>query len=115
MDLLTLLASVQVAKKKWLKNSIHFQKSVDPQFPFISETEDPIGAQIWANDVALRVKIVQTLNELESFAMYFATDLADESVAFPPTAQSFCQICERYQLFIGAYRQPNSVRLYPNV
>jgi hypothetical protein len=92
-----------------------FPKSVDPQFPFISEAEDPLGAQIWATDVALRVKIIQTLNELESFAMYFANDLADESVAFTPTGLGFCQICEYYRLFIGVYRQPDKVKLYQNL
>lgn len=90
-------------------------KNVDPDFPFITQQEDPMGANIWTNNVDFRVKVIQTLNELESFAMYFASDLADESVAFTPTAQSFCQTCEYYRLFIGAYRQADKIKLYQNL
>lgn len=90
-------------------------QNINPEFPFIPQQEDPTGAQIWSNDVDLRTKIVQTLNELESFAMYFANDLADESIAFTPTGLSFCQICEFYRLFIGVYRQPDKVKLYQNI
>jgi hypothetical protein len=47
--------------------------------------------------------------------MYFASDLADESVAFTPTALTFCQMCEYFRLFIGVYRQPDKVKLYQNL
>ena len=88
---------------------------IDPTFPMISKEADPLGAQIWVNEIELRIKIVQMLNELESFAMYFASDLADESVAFTPTAVSFCQTCEYYRFFIGVYRQPDKMKLYQNL
>ena len=90
-------------------------QNVHPEFPFIPQEQDPVGAQIWTNEVELRTKIVQTLNELESFAMYFANDLADESIAFTPAGLSFCQICEYYRLFIGVHRQPDKIKLYQNV
>lgn len=89
--------------------------NTDPQFPVIPQKADPVGVHIWLSDVTLRTSIVQALNELESFAMYFANDLADESVAFIPAGQSFCCICEYYRLFIGVYRQPDKVKLYQNL
>lgn len=89
--------------------------NVDPEFPMLPQEADPVGVQLWLSDPDLRAKIVNTLNELESFAMYFATDLADESVAFTPTAQTYCQACEFYRLFIGVYRQPEKVKLYQNL
>jgi hypothetical protein len=46
--------------------------------------------------------------------MYFANDLADESVAFTPAGLSFCQTCQYYRLFIGAYRQAE-IKLYQNL
>ncbi|HEX7470925.1 MAG TPA: hypothetical protein VF437_09390, partial [Verrucomicrobiae bacterium] len=58
---------------------------------------------------------IHALNELESFAMYFASDLADEHVAFTPAALSFCQTCDYYRLFIGAYRRNEAVKLYQNL
>jgi hypothetical protein len=89
--------------------------NTDPQFPVIPQQADPVGVKIWFSEVDLRTSIVQALNELESFAMYFANDLADESVAFIPAGQSFCHICEYYRLFIGVYRQPDKVKLYQNL
>ena len=90
-------------------------QNIDPDFPVIPNEVDPMGCQIWTTNVDLRVRIVHALNEVESFAMYFASDLADESVAFTPAAQSFCCTCEYYRLFIGMYRRPESVRLYQNL
>ncbi len=89
--------------------------NIDQDFPFIPQEVDPVGAQIWMNDKDLRTRIVHALNELESFAMYFASDLADECVAFTPTAQSFCTNCEYFRLFIGVFRRPENVRLYQNL
>ena len=104
----------QISKELAAKGYFSAVKA-NPDFPFVPVAPNDPFAKIWNTHEDLRTKAVHAMNELESFAMYFATDLADESVAFPPTAQSFCQICERYQLFIGAYRQPDSVRLYPNL
>ena len=88
---------------------------IDPSFPTISKEQDPLGVQIWMNNPALRVKIRDALNELESLAMYFACDLADEEVAFTPIGQSFCNNCEACATFIGVFRQKDKVKLYQNV
>jgi hypothetical protein len=87
---------------------------VDANFPMIAPNLDPRGSVIW-DDQPIRVQIIQALNELESFAMYFASDLADEEAAFPPTAQTMCSLCERYRFFIGAFRPIEGVKLYQNL
>lgn len=97
------------------KRGYKLPSDVDRSFPFISAAQDPIGAKVWNEEKELKLKIVHALNELESFAMYFACDLADECVAFTPTAQSFCNNCEYFRLFIGVYRQPENVLLYQNL
>ncbi len=89
-------------------------QNVDPNFPFIPQAQDPLGAQIWATDLSLQTRIIHALNELESFAMYFANDLADENIAFAPAGLSFCQICQYYRLFIGAHRK-SEIKLYQNI
>ena len=55
------------------------------------------------------------MNELESFAMYFASDLADEEIAFTPTGQTFCLNCEYFAGFVGIFRQEQNVKLYQNL
>jgi hypothetical protein len=84
-------------------------------FPFITKDVDPKGAEIWVKHEDLRIEIIHALNELESFAMYFALDLADEQAAFPPAAQTLCTICEYYRFFIGAFREDERVKLYQNL
>jgi hypothetical protein len=61
------------------------------------------------------MKIINALNEFESFAMYFACELADEEVAFTPTAQTFCRNCEEFATFIGVFRQNQNMKLYQNL
>jgi hypothetical protein len=90
-------------------------KAVDPDFPLIFDEADTFGSEVWTKTPELRMKIIQGLNELESFAMYFASDLADESVAFVPTGLSFCEVCEVCRYFIGRHRPPEYVRLYQNL
>jgi hypothetical protein len=89
----------------------------DPDFPFIPKEMDLKGVEIWSNQIDLRTEIVHALNELESFAMYFTLDLADEQAAFPPAAQTICGCCEYYRLFIGSFRSdsPDRVKLYQNL
>jgi hypothetical protein len=111
----TILPHFDVLTRELLAKNYKLATNVDPDFPFIKKEADPQGAEIWASDADRQVRIVRALNELESFAMYFASDLADESVAFTPAAGSFCQICEYYRLFIGVYRQPEKMRLYQNL
>jgi hypothetical protein len=101
--------------KEMMGRKYPLSANVDPTFPFIPKDADPLVVQIWVNEVELRVKIVQLLNELESFAMYFASELADESLAFTPTAATFCYTCEYYRFFIGFYRQPDKMKLYQNL
>ena len=101
--------------KEMAARNYQMPQHIDPDFPLLPREADPLGVQIWMNEAELRAKIVHCLNELESFAMYFASDLADENVAFTPTALTFCQNCEYYRLFIGAYRQPDKMRLYQNL
>lgn len=93
----------------------NFPTKANPDFPFHSKEADPVGAKLWTADHELRMKIICALNELESFAMYFASDLADESVAFTPTAGSYCQFCENFGMFIGVFRQPEHMKLFQNL
>jgi hypothetical protein len=88
---------------------------VDPQFPRYPGDWDPAAVAIWVNDEPLRVKIVHALNELESFAMYFACELADEEVAFAPIGDPFCKICEHFRFFIGVFRPDEGAKLYQNL
>jgi hypothetical protein len=106
---------IEETNKALIAKNYPFQTNVDPNFPLVPHEIDPLGVQIWVGDADLRSKIIHTLNELESFAMYFACDLADESIAFAPTALTFCQTCEYYRLFIGVFRQPDKVKLYQNL
>jgi hypothetical protein len=101
--------------KEMMAKNYQMPTNVDPDFPLLAKEVDPIGVHIFFNEKDLSARIVQTLNELESFAMYFASDLADENVAFTPTALTFCQTCEYYRLFIGIYRQPDKMKLYQNL
>jgi len=47
--------------------------------------------------------------------MYFASDLADEGIAFTPTAVVLCMSCEYYRFFIGMHRRPDKMKLYQNL
>jgi hypothetical protein len=100
-----------VNQKKYLPPPVE----TDPNFPVIPAEMDPQGAKLWGTDHDLRMQIVNVLNELESFAMYFACDLADEQTAFVPTAQTFCSECEYLRWFIGVFRPKEGVKLYQNV
>ena len=106
---------VDKINKEMMAKNYPMPTNVDPDFPLLLKEVDQLGVNIWLNEIDLRTRIVQTLNEVESFAMYFASDLADESVAFTPTALTFCQTCEYYRLFIGVYRQPDKMKLYQNL
>jgi hypothetical protein len=101
--------------KEMFSRKCKFPENVDPTFPLIPIESDPASAQILKTDPDLTIKIINYLNELESFAMYFASDLADESMAFQPAAFTFCNSCEFYRFFIGSYRHPNKVKLYENL
>lgn len=87
---------------------------IDINFSMVDPNVDPKGLAIWQIQSS-RIQIVQALNELESFAMYFASDLADEEAAFAPAGQTLCLICEQYRFFIGAYRPIEGVKLYQNL
>lgn len=86
----------------------------NPEFPFIPAPMNSVNHQIWL-DAPFRSKIINAMNELESFAQYFTNDLADEGVAFTPTGQSFCQQCQHLSFFIGIFRQDHFPKLYQNV
>jgi hypothetical protein len=47
--------------------------------------------------------------------MYFVNGLADERVAFTPTAQSYCLDCELLSSFIGLYRNKPGFEYYYNL
>jgi len=87
--------------------------NVQPDFPYLPQEQST--GQIWHKETELRKEIIHALNELESFAMYFACDLADEQIAFTPTAQTFCGICHYHAGFIGVFRQENKIKLYQNL
>jgi hypothetical protein len=88
---------------------------VNPEFPFIPpNASSAVAYQLWA-DIPLRQRIINALNELESFAQYFENDLADEAIAFTPTGQAFCIQCEILSIYIGIFRQENNFKLYQNL
>ncbi len=111
----TIIPHFQTVGSELAAKQYKFPTKANPDFPFLSQAADPVGAKLWAADPEMRIKIICALNELESFAMYFASDLADESVAFTPTAVSFCQICEHFSSFIGVFRPPEHMKLYQNL
>ncbi|HEX3856095.1 MAG TPA: hypothetical protein VHY30_02225 [Verrucomicrobiae bacterium] len=98
-------------------NELTRRKYIPPQpnrdFPFIPAPVNSVNHQIWS-DAPFRAKIINAMNEIESFAQYFTNDLADEGIAFIPTGQSFCHQCEVLSFFIGIYRQDNIPKLYQN-
>jgi hypothetical protein len=83
------------------------------EFPPVEKPHES-AVRVW-NDLPLRTEVVAALNKMEAFAMYFATDLAAEDVAFLPTGGPFCNACRHLSVFIGAYRQDNQVKLYNNI
>jgi len=88
-------------------------QKIDPSFPFIENPTETL-VRIW-NDRPLRIEVVTLLNKMEGFAMYFATDLAAEDVAFLPTGGPFCGACDHLAVFIGIFRPANRVKLYNNL
>jgi hypothetical protein len=50
-------------------------------FRFIPADQHRFTAELWVKDVPLPKEIINVLNEMESFAIYFACDLAHEEVA----------------------------------
>ena len=95
------------------KRNYNPPQPTNPDLPFISAPINSINHQIWS-DTPFRPKLINGMNEIESFAQYFTNDLADEGVAFIPTGQSFCQQCEVFSFFIGIFRQLNLPKLYQN-
>lgn len=82
-------------------------------FPVVEKPHES-AIRVW-NDLPLRIEVISALNKMEAFAMYFATDLAEEDAAFLPTGGPFCNACRHLSVFIGAYRQDNQVKLYNNI
>lgn len=96
-----------------VKAGYTFPKDANPSFTLARAKQDPHIQKIWGTQ--LRLEVLAALNEAESFAMYFTSGLADESIAFPPVAQGYCQLCQGLASFIGVHRPENSVQLYPNL
>nr|MDE6764427.1 DUF4760 domain-containing protein [Oscillospiraceae bacterium] len=59
--------------------------------------------------------ISETLNNLEYFAMYFTHNIADESVIYQSTHQTYIEITELLYYHICQLNTPNSSKYYTNL
>jgi hypothetical protein len=75
------------------------------------------AAQTWIASVPphVRWQPQAILNDLESWAMYFTQDLADESVAFGPCSPVFCSMVLQFRPYIIDSRSKPTSGKYPNL
>lgn len=100
-----------------------------PEYPgpykdfLISEfTQIPRGPQPYVEvifkpeNMALAMKVINMLNDVEAVAIYFEKGIADADIAYPSIASAFCQIAERYYVVIAGFRPEKSGQiLYTNI
>jgi hypothetical protein len=105
----------EIQKALMQNGYLYPSKMPDETFPCELD-QDQKGKEIWLSDAALRTNLINALNALEAFAMYFTTDLADEEIAFSPAGLVFCNYCKQFQWFIGLFRSKTSAKpLYDNI
>lgn len=89
--------------KKWSPNS-DFSSSEPKQFE--------LWYQLCRDNPDFEKKVTDCLNVLESIAIYFHKELADESVAFPSLGRNFCELCEVFYPYLSHHRRYEQHRLY---
>lgn len=77
---------------------------------------DELGAQLSQQLIGkLLMSMVETLNDLEYFAMYFNNGLADEEVVYQSLHQTYCNFVQAVYFFIASRNYCGKDKYYTNV
>lgn len=98
------------------KTGVFVKNPTEVRFVDVSHDE-LIRASAWYGGAPVEVKtgIINLLNKLEAWSMYFTAQLADADVAYEPVGAIFCSLVIQYYSPLLLLRQDPSAGNYTNV